>query len=170
MAKRNRSDLALLVPGETLTDARIALRVAGARDLESIAGWYAEAVRTATGAADAAPPATRPGTLAISLPGQDQPAGVLEFAAGKPHEGWLQVRFIAMERSLRGWGYGSEAMRLLEDLARQRADVRRFWAHVRPANGLNVYFWLRLGYRPALPQDGLPHPTDGLIMVYAAPQ
>ncbi|HZP25558.1 MAG TPA: GNAT family N-acetyltransferase [Dehalococcoidia bacterium] len=166
---RRRSDATLLAPGETAADARVALRRTSDADLELIAGWYGEALATATGAADAGARLQGPEILAITLPDRDEPAGVLEFAIGEPAQGWLQVRFIAIERSLRGWGYGSEAMRLLEDLARRRAGGRRFWAHIRPANGLNVYFWLRLGYRPALPDDGLPHPADGLVMVYEAP-
>ena len=52
----------------------------------------------------------------------------------------------------RGWGYGSEAVRLIEGEALKRRWARNFRADVCYRNGLGLYFWLRLGYRPA--QEG----------------
>lgn len=166
MAGTKRTGVGLLARGEPVKAERVELRAASAADLEAIAAWYSEAVATATGgSADKARP-EGPQTLAILIAGRKEAAGVLEFATGKPSDGWLEVRFVAMERPLRGWGYGSEAVRLLEEISQERADIRRFWTTIRPGNGLNVYFWLRLGYRPARLEDGLPLPPDGLLMVY----
>ena len=168
MAGTKRTGLGLLAPGESAKSERVELRTAGDADLQAIATWYGEAVAIATGSSAAARP-KGPQTLAILVAGRQEPAGVLEFAIGEPSEGSLEVRFIAMERPMRGWGYGSEAVRLLEEISLERPGARRFWAAIRPANGLNVYFWLRLGYRTACPEDGLPVPVDGLLMVYEPP-
>jgi GNAT superfamily N-acetyltransferase len=59
--------------------------------------------------------------------------------------GWLTVGWIEVGEGWRGWGYGSEAVRLLE----AEAEAARFRADVDAGNGLALYFWLRLGYRPA---------------------
>jgi hypothetical protein len=55
------------------------------------------------------------------------------------------VEWLALAAGQRGWGYGSEAMRQFEE--RHRGS--RFLAQVDPRNGLGLYFWLRMGYRPA---------------------
>ena len=57
--------------------------------------------------------------------------------------------FIALAKAYRGWGYGSEAVRLLEEWAVRERIAERFRADVDVRNGLGLYFWLRLGYRPA---------------------
>ncbi len=54
-----------------------------------------------------------------------------------------------MEPRLSGQGYDTEAVRLLEGEALERGLAGRFWAPVRNVDGLGLYFWLRLGYRPA---------------------
>ena len=64
-------------------------------------------------------------------------------------DGWLVTTFIALAKGHRGWGYGSEAVRLLEEWAAREVIATRFRAEVDLRNGLGLYFWLRLGYRPA---------------------
>jgi GNAT superfamily N-acetyltransferase len=59
------------------------------------------------------------------------------------------VEFIALAEAYRGWGYGSETVRLLEEWAIREELAERFRAEVSARNGLGLYFWLRLGYRPA---------------------
>ena len=71
--------------------------------------------------------------------------GEVKCRADDPAAGWLSVGFIALAEGERGWGYGSEAVRLLE----AEGKAERFLAGVDARDGLALYFWLRLGYRPA---------------------
>ena len=75
--------------------------------------------------------------------------GVLAYRLGHPERGWLSVEAVAVEPGLSGQGYDTEAVRLLEGEALERGLASRFWAPVRHDDGLGLYFWLRLGYRPA---------------------
>lgn len=75
--------------------------------------------------------------------------GVIEHRLDEPKKGWLTFGLVAMRDGLRGFGYGSEAVRLLE----QRSAARRFRAEVAKSIGLAFYFWLRQGYRPAKPEE-----------------
>ncbi len=75
--------------------------------------------------------------------------GVLAYRLGYPERGWLSVVAVAVEPGLSGQGYDAEAVRLLEGEALERGLTSRFWAPVRHDDGLGLYFWLRLGYRPA---------------------
>jgi hypothetical protein len=71
---------------------------------------------------------------------------------------WIED--VEVRPELRGWGYGSEAVEQIE--AVYPGVV--FAARVRPADGLNLYFWLRLGYRPATAEDAVGDPRgDGSI-------
>jgi len=88
--------------------------------------------------------------------------GFVAFRVGQPEDGWLTIREIELEEGQRGWGYGSEAVRLLEGVAVERAWAERFRAEVDARNGLGLYFWLRLGYRPAAEESGS---SDTLAMV-----
>jgi ribosomal protein S18 acetylase RimI-like enzyme len=75
--------------------------------------------------------------------------GVLAYRLGAPEEGWLSVEAVAVEPGLSGQGYDTEAVRLLEGEALERGLASRFCATVRHDDGPGLYFWLRLGYRPA---------------------
>ena len=75
--------------------------------------------------------------------------GVLAYRLGHPERGWLSVEAVAVEPGLSGQGYDTEAVRLLEGEALERRLTSRFWAPVRHDDGLGLYFWLRLGYRPS---------------------
>lgn len=123
---------------------RVALRPAGGEDLEAVAAWYGDAVRGPddVGAAE---------RLAIVLREARRVVGIVTYrlAGG----GWLEFDDVAVEPGLRGFGVGSEAVRLVEDDALRRGVARRFCAAVPKENGLGFYFWLRLGYRPAPPED-----------------
>jgi GNAT superfamily N-acetyltransferase len=105
---------------------------------------------------------TGAGTLVIARAEDSAPIGLLVYRLADG--GWLELRFLAMAKALRGWGYGSEAVRLIE----ASGMARRYAARVADGNGLGLYFWLRMGYRPAdagqLPQlDN--EPEDGITMV-----
>jgi len=87
--------------------------------------------------------------LAIRRTDDSSPIGVLEASKGRPAAGWATIDWLELAPGQRGWGYGSEAVRLFE--ARQKAT--RFLAEIDPLNGLALYFWLRLGYRPARSEE-----------------
>ncbi len=75
--------------------------------------------------------------------------GVLAYRLGYPERGWLGVKAVAEEPGLRGRGYDTEAVRLVEGEVLERRLASRFCAPVRHDDGPRLYFWLRLGYRPA---------------------
>jgi len=85
--------------------------------------------------------------------------GEMECREDEPAAGWLIVEAIALAEGERGWGYGSEAVRLLE----AEAKGERFLARVDARNGLGLYFWLRLGYRPARPGEVPGGAQSGII-------
>lgn len=88
--------------------------------------------------------------------------GRMHYRADDP-VGWLSIGCIAVAEGERGWGYGSEAMRLLEAEAAQKWEAQRFRANVDARNGLGLYFWLRLGYRPATPGEVPGGASRGII-------
>ena len=92
--------------------------------------------------------------------------GLLDYRANNPDRGWLTMGFIAVARGQRGWGYGSEAVRLLE----AEAKAQRFRATVDARNGLGLYFWLRLGYRPARPDEVPGGAQSGIMPLMRTPE
>lgn len=130
---------------------RVSLRRASERDTQVIEAWYEEAAKAAYfehslnelwRSADE----ERGALLTIVRPDRDGPIGLLEYEV---KHGEMTVPFIALAKAYRGWGYGSEAMRLLEEWAVREGIAERFRAEMDVRNGLGLYFWLRLGYRPA---------------------
>lgn len=153
--------------------SRVSLREATPEDLPFLETWYDEAATAAAGAREPPEPGElrrrfgRPAStlLVVSRPAQPDPIGLLEYHADGP---WVFIELLAMMAGQRGWGYGSEAVRLLEEHAR----TAQFAAAIPPRNGLAVYFWRLLGFRPARPGDPLwPRSPRGdmLTMVRAAP-
>jgi GNAT superfamily N-acetyltransferase len=141
-----------------LTAARVTLRPAARGDLPQIEPWYAEAVATAHGLREQPPDesleqrlsdASDSGLLLIAKADDPAPIGLLQYRFGFPDKGWLAIDFLSLAAGCRGWGYGSEVVRLLEDWAVDSRKARRFLTEVDTRNGLALYFWLRLGYRPA---------------------
>ncbi|HEY5626131.1 MAG TPA: GNAT family N-acetyltransferase [Dehalococcoidia bacterium] len=116
-----------------------------------IEDWWAEAAATVRGAREPVGvdelhrmiEGADSETLVVTKANDATPIGLLVFRL--PADGWLEFRFLALADGHRGWGYGSEAVRLIEESGR----ARRFAAEVRAGNGLGLYFWLRMGYRPA---------------------
>jgi len=166
-----------------LAGPRVVLRPAAGDDLPTIERWYPEAVAASMGLSrgdapgtqnlhfelEAARAAAPDGALLVIARADDPaPVGLLDYRANSPGPRWLTVAFIALARGRRGWGLGSEAMRLLEAEAARRFGSRRFLAGVDPRNGLGLYFWLRLGYRPARLDDGLPPPRAGAFAMVRA--
>ena len=160
-------------------DARVTLRPLTEDDIAAVEPWYDEAVAATMGmpasdaprlvgrgssldrgwagalpygiqkrmeAAAADPDA---GLRAIVRQSDGTVIGLLDYRPDEPAAGWLSVGSIALAAGQRGWGYGSEAVRLLE----AEAKAERFRANVDARNGLGLYFWLRLGYRLARPGE-----------------
>ena len=138
---------------------RVALRSLKEGDREGVARWPEERLIDANDT-----------LLAITSREGDSIYGVLAYRLGYPERGWLGVKAVAEEPGLRGRGYDTEAVRLLEDEALERGLTSRFCAQVRRDDGLGLYFWLRLGYRLAaageIPwPDGAPRDMMSMIRV-----
>ena len=134
---------------------RLALRPLDEGDREAVERWLKE---TPVDADDS--------LLAITSREGESIYGVLAYRLGYPEEGWLSVEAVAVEPGLSGQGYDAEAVRLLEE----RGLASRFCAPVRHDDGLGLYFWLRLGYRPAAPGEnpwpgGAPRDMMSMIRV-----
>lgn len=143
------------IPLRRISGTRVILRHIEDEDLPRIEPWLDEAAAAGiphplplsrgAGEGRSVGPRSR-GALVIQRIAEDEPIGIVEYTAT---DGWLTVLFIALAKAYRGWGYGSEAVRLLEEWAIREGIAERFRAEVDVGNGLGLYFWLRLGYRPA---------------------
>ncbi len=135
----------------SLAGSRILLRHVADEDLPVIEDWWPEAAATVRGVREpiivdelhVMIEGAGAETLVITRAGDPSPIGLL--VCGLPAVGWLEFRFLSLAEGLRGWGYGSEAVGLIEDSGR----ASRFAAEVYAGNGLGLFFWLRMGYRPA---------------------
>jgi RimJ/RimL family protein N-acetyltransferase len=147
-----------------LEGPRIWLRPFGDADPSAIEPWFKGAAAIAYGQTEAGDrtlqgeieDARKDGAgdfLVIAWREDPMPLGVLGYRVGYPEARWLTIGFIAMAPGERGRGCGSEAVRLLEKWAIREAVAERFRANVSIANGLGLYFWLRLGYRPASAEE-----------------
>lgn len=151
---------------------RVHLRPVRSSDLAHIEPWYAEAASAsyAEGSLEKRVADARDaGCGLLGITGADGDIlGLLDYRAAEPAEGWVTTVLIAMAAGQRGRGYGSEAMHELQS----RYPSNRFLAPIDARNGLAVYFWLRLGYRPASPHDSFwrgPE-RDGIIAMVRLPQ
>ena|SRR5437867_6549719 len=90
-----------------------------------------------------------------------RPIGLIQYLPSHRNDGWLTIRFIELAPQFRGWGYGSEAVQLLEAEAILSGITQGLQALVPTHNGLALYFWLRMGYRPAAPGDAFWRFEDG---------
>ena len=99
--------------------------------------------------------------VAIADPG----GGEIGFAECKVTDRRLEVQWIELAVEHRRWGLGAEAVRLLEAEAAQRWDVKEVRAHVPREVGLALYFWLRLGYRPAGVEGGGEGDNSVMVLV-----
>jgi RimJ/RimL family protein N-acetyltransferase len=147
-----------------LQGRRVALREQTVEETAAIEVWLDEAV-AAAGFTETLPPPgvqfpaivregyagpSRSGELVIERMGEMGPIGLIAYSVNR---GWLAIPIIILAKPYRGWGYGSEAVRLLEQWAVHEGLAKRFRADIPVANGLALYFWLRLGYRPEGPED-----------------
>lgn len=117
-------------------------------------------VKPGDGTGEAGDPGGREGLAAIWRAGAPGTIGQLRWRIGWPKEGLATVEAAEIVEGERGWGYVSEAVRQLEGLLGERG-VRGFAVAVDCQDGLGLFFWLRLGYRPAM---GLGPPDGGFWM------
>jgi GNAT superfamily N-acetyltransferase len=151
--------------------SRIKLRRAKKSDLLLIAPWYEEAALVADGGLipdDEPTLDDRFGEGNLWVIESDAPIGLLEGVTEWPAEDWATVEWLALAAEQRGWGYGSEAVRQFE--ARHKAAS--FLAQIAARNGLALYFWLRMGYRPARADEVFWRDPDesGIIAMIRLPQ
>ena len=82
--------------------------------------------------------------------------------AGPTNDGDLVWCWLAIDPYYRARGLAAAAVMLVERAA-ARAGARRARVRVAAANGIALYFWLRLGYRPlAAPAESLDLRADEL--------
>jgi RimJ/RimL family protein N-acetyltransferase len=121
------------------------------RGFAGISEWYTEAAQTAFEERSLeeliAQRSRVRGLRPITIGPDGEPIGLVEY---RRDGDWIIVPLIVLAKPYRGWGYGSEAVRVLEDRALRDDIAHRFGAEVDRRNGLGLYFWLRLGYRPAM--------------------
>lgn len=99
-------------------------------------------------------PGDTAGRLVIRRLGDGEAVGCAEW---RLRDGTLHIESLAVEEGHRGFGAGSEAARLVIEAALERAERVTAWAPKH--QGLAVYFWFRMGFRP-VPGEG---PDGGLL-------
>jgi len=136
------------------TSGRVTLRPVKRADFPKIEPWYESSLALAhaersleTRYADAAASSFK--LLAICSKDDAEPVGLLDYRVHQPAVGWLTMVYIAVSDKRRGYGYGSEAVRALEAWGKKSHRITSFLADISVNNGLGLYFWLRVGYRPA---------------------
>ena len=147
----------------TVSETRVALRPFAPGDDAAVGPWLAEAVAAIDGSRTAAGMPSDvagleayvcqrwPGALcaAVVVPALGV-AGLLVWRAEAGERAATVILALAVRHDARNVGYGAEAVELLEAA---NPDAR-FLAAVPRSNGLALYFWLRVGYRPlALAED-----------------
>lgn len=115
---------------------RVTLRPLGVDDAVALASGLGEGIEGSA-------------CLAITRPGDESPVGLVAYRVGVPEDGWLGFEVVALAPELRWLGLDAEAVRIVEEEALSRGKAKRFWAAAPKGEGLRLYFWLRLGYRPA---------------------
>ena len=120
-----------------------------AGDIEAIARWYPKAIVLAGSPAplrDLFDSTDRRRTLVLTDGTRQEPVGLVVVAVNDPEPGWATVALLAIarqeEREIAALGVA-----LLE--AHLRGEAGHIRAAVPLDMGLALYFWLRLGYRPA---------------------
>lgn len=97
-------------------------------------------------------------SFVIARDGDDVGLAVTSFVAERA--GVAIIELVATVREYARVGSGMRAAAMIEDQLRARG-VRTVYAPAPERNGISVYFWIRLGYRP-LPRDEWPCPPDGV--------
>ncbi len=91
-----------------------------------------------------------------------EPADPIGACAARIEDATLVWTWLAVAADWRGFGYGGAAVPIVERAA-MRLGATSGRALVPASNGIGLYFWLRLGYRP-LPAPDWPKPREGTWM------
>ncbi len=150
-------------------------------DYAAVAPWLVEAVAAVDGVKLSSDPRATPAAfehlVSARWPGATVEAVLMNDGAVVGMLAWrrststtrssegLVIEALAVRAGLRNLGYGAEAVYRLESA---HPDAR-VYAAIPRTNGLAIYFWLRVGYRPVrLDEDAaLVHDSDRLWMVNA---
>lgn len=147
---------------------RVMLRPPKRDDAHAIAPWFAETwrdVRGLTARSAVTPPdpeewlaaGADDGTVRL-IEVEDEPLGFVRYAFVG---GDCLLHELGVRPQRRNLGFGSEAVFAVEQSA-AKAGRGRGIAPVPLANGLAIYFWLRIGYCPRYP-GGEPPPGFTLM-------
>jgi hypothetical protein len=90
----------------------------------------------------------------------DEPIGVTVHAALAGRHDAAIIELIAIMPAHARHGHGHRAATFVEDTLRA-SGMRRVYAPAPAIHGIDVYFWIRLGYRPLLRADW-PCARDGV--------
>ena len=128
-----------------------------AGDIEAIARWYPKAIVLAGSPvplSDLVDSTDRRRTLVLTDGTRQEPAGLMVVALDDPEPGWATVALLAIAAQEHG-DLAAQCVAVLE--ARLRGEASHIRAGVPPSVGLALYFWLRLGYRPAPSEEPAAH-------------
>ena len=89
-----------------------------------------------------------------------RPAGVAVYRARAPRRDAAIIELVATPPSQARRGTGMSAAALVEELLRAEG-TRTIYGPAPSVHGIDVYFWIRLGYRP-LARDAWPCAIDGV--------
>lgn len=137
---------------------RVGLRPLAEGDEVDLEGWLPQAVALSTGRKKPAEEDERKAKAwlrnadgsALTILQDEKVLGIIVCCPGG---GCVSIDFIAIEQGERQRGLGGEAVFAFEEIARHKNWGQKFKAFVHADNGLGVYFWLRVGYRPARADD-----------------
>ena len=95
------------------------------------------------------------------------PEAFTGFIAWEEMQSEVVIRGLTIRRDRRNLGYGAEAVEWLE----ASRPKRRFIAAIPRSNGLAIYFWLRVGFRPVREDEDRErsHDQEYLWMLRSAP-
>ena len=131
------------------------LRPIRASDVERIARWYDTAVVLAGSPIPLGgllAPTDRRRTLVVAESDGREPEGLIALALDDPKPGWVTVPLLAVAATEKR-DVAAQAVAVLE--AELHGQARHIRAAAPPDVGLALYFWLRLGYRPAVSAERL---------------
>ena len=141
------------------------IRLGAVRESDPAPAWLAEAERAIPGDGSRC---TLAGRLAagdaaywIRVVGEAG-RGIVGALAICEHDHALHWTWLAVDPSWRAFGYGGAAVPVVERTAKRRG-LRHAQVCTPMANGVALYFWLRLGYR-VQPHARAPAPDSGTWM------
>jgi hypothetical protein len=139
----------------------VALRPFGARDAAWLDGWIGAVAAQvgydelcgANAGADLRERLAKERSLRARVIERDGvPTGLIVYRLRSPRRDAAIIELVAVSPRLARRGSGMAAAALLETELRD-AGIRVVYAPAPAAHGIDVYFWIRLGYRPLQSPD-----------------